>query len=176
MIRKAMIHDQEAVADLILMASDIVFEEILETKDYQTLKDFVMSLYIRDDNKYAMNNIIVYTVADKVAGCLVYYSSEDEAQLNINLNNLLSDGYNFSEEAAPNSIYLDSLAVFEEYQGQGISKEILKYAINNFESDLSLLVETYKEQVQAYYARMGFEVIKKVKLFNSELNLMVYKK
>lgn len=176
MIRKAMIQDQEDVADLVLMASALVFKDILETDDYQTQKDFLMSLYERDDTKYSMNNILVYTINEEVAGCLVYYASEDETLLNNNLNNLLTDGYNFKEEAAPNSIYLDSLAVFNKYQGQGISRKLLEYAINNFESDLSLLVETYKEHVQSYYERMGFEVIKKVEMFNGELNLMIYKR
>lgn len=176
MIRKAMIQDQEKVAELILMASALVFEDVLKTKDYQELKDFVMSLYTIKDNKYAMENILVYTVDEEVAGCLVYYNSEDEAALNNNLNDLLEDDYPFELEGTKNSIYLDSLAIFKKFQGQGISRIMINYAIDNFEGELSLLVETYKKDVQAYYERMGFTPINTVKLFNGELNTMIYKR
>lgn len=175
MIRKARLEDKEKVAQLILSASFLVFEDVLKTNDYDKLYEFVMSLFDNIDNKYAINNTIVYTIDDEVAGCLVYYKNSDEAKLNDNMNKILNDNYPFSIESIPNTIYLDSIAVFDKFQGKGIARKLIEYMMNNFDSDLSLLVETYKENVQAYYQRLGFEVIKKVEMFNGELNLMIYK-
>lgn len=175
MIRKAELQDSEKVAQLILMASFLVFEDMLKTNDYNKIIKFVMNLYDNIDNKYSMNNIIVYTIDDEVAGCLVYYKSKDEAILNKNMQKILNSDYSFSFESIPNTVYLDSIAVFDNFQGQGIARELIEYLKDNSDSDLSLLVETYKKKVQSFYERLGFEFINKVEIFNGELNSMIYK-
>lgn len=173
MIRKARLEDREKIAQLILMASSLVFEDILKTTDYDKINEFVMSLYDNSiENKFSMDNIIVYTVDNEVAGCLVYYFHSDEDKLNENMNMIIDGNYQFKIESIPNTIYLDSIAVFDDYQGKGIARKLIEHMINNFDNEISLLVETYKENVQSFYERLGFNVVGKVELFNGELNLM----
>ncbi|WP_423363899.1 GNAT family N-acetyltransferase [Mycoplasma sp. P36-A1] len=176
MIRIAKLKDIDTIADLILLASSVLFEDILKTKNLKAQKALLLEYLETPDTKFYYKNILVYELDNKIVSALVFYEANDEAKLNENMEKIVNNGYKFDIEAYPNTIYLDSLAVDSAYRGKGISKELFLYAIDHADKDLSLLVETYKEDVEKYYERLGFKVVERVKLFNAELDSMVYHK
>lgn len=176
MIRQATPFDKEKVCDLILMASSCVFEDVLKTDDLAKQKELLMKYYDLDNTKFNYKNIIVYELDGEVAGCLVYYDGDDEKLMNKTMESVLDNEYKYAVEAIPNTIYLDSIAADNKFQGLGISKKLFEYAIDNSPKSLSLLVETYKTDVENYYKRLGFEVTERVYSFNCEFDLMIYRK
>ena len=176
MIRQAIPTDKEKVCDLILMASSCVFEDVLQTNDLKKEKDLLMKYYDLPNTKFNYKNIIVYEQDNDIAGCLVFYDSDNEIAMNQTMESILDNNYKYAVEAVPGTIYLDSIAVDTKFQGLGISKKLFEYAINKSNKDLSLLVETYKTNVEDYYKRLGFEVVEKVYSFNCEFDLMILRK
>lgn len=174
MIRKATLQDIEQVTDLILMASSCLFEDILKTTNENRLRELVMQYYVTVGTKFYFENIIVYEADNKAVGALVSYPADMEKTLNKRMASLLENDYEFDLEGITGTKYLDSMAVNPKYQGRGISRALLGYVIDRSDVDMSLLVETYKKSVEAYYRRVGFEEVEVVNLFNTELKIMVY--
>lgn len=174
MIRKATLEDINQVTDLILMASSCLFEDILKTTSSNRLKELVMQYYVTKGTKFYYDNIFVYELDNQAVGALVAYPANMEKTLNDKMAWLLEHEYKFDLEAIEGTLYLDSIAVNPKYQGRGISRKLIDYVILNNETDLSLLVETHKKSVEAYYNRIGFIEVKTVSLFNTELKLMIY--
>lgn len=156
MIRQANIDDQEKVCDLILMAASVLFEDITQSDNSAAHKELLKKYYVLPDNKFSYENILVYEHEDDIAGCVVFYETSKEPLYNKNMENI-SKNYTFDLEGIPGTIYIDSIAVKEAYQGLGISKELFNYIFKHYEQDLSLLVEQHKETTKAYYERLGFE-------------------
>lgn len=172
MIRQANIDDQEKVCDLILMAASVLFEDITQSDNSAAHKDLLKKYYVLPDNKFSYENILVYEHEDDIAGCVVFYETSKEALYNKNMENI-SKNYTFDLEGIPGTIYIDSIAVKEEYQGLGISKELFNYIFKHYEQDLSLLVEQHKEATKAYYERLGFENQGLKILFNAPVYEMI---
>jgi ribosomal protein S18 acetylase RimI-like enzyme len=179
MIRKAIVSDLDYIASLIMMSSALVFADILESDDYgkqiSLLKEFIML----PDNKFSLNNIIVYEKDKQAIGVLVFYDSKFESKFNENMQILLKKQYDIDYvvdiEAYPNSIYLDSLAVNSNFQKMGIAKELIQFVKKQSHKDLSLLVETTKPYVEQFYYRFGFNLIKEQDSFGVSLKQLVLK-
>jgi len=175
MIRKAQPQDKGKVCDLVLMASSCLYSDVLQTDDFKKQKELLMKYYDMPMTKMTMDNVLVYIHDGEVAGCLVWYDSSDEKEMIKNMESVLTTDYKYVLEGLNNTIYLDSMAVDDKFQGLGISRKLLNYAIEHSDKDLSLLVETYKTDVEDYYKRVGFEVVKTVEAFDCELDVMIYK-
>lgn len=172
MIRQANEKDIDKVCDLILMASSVLFADITKSEDLAVQKDLLKKFYMMPDNKFYYENILVYLHEDELAGCVVFYETSKEVLYNENMGKI-SNGYTFELEGIPGTIYIDSLAVKEEYQGLGISKKLFNYIFKHYKQDLSLLVEQHKETTKAYYERLGFENQGLKILFNAPLYEMI---
>lgn len=172
MIRQASIDDLEKVCDLILMAAAVLFEDITQSEDLAVHKKLLKKYYVLPENKFSYENVLVYEHEGDIAGCVVFYETSKEPLFNKNMENL-SKHYKFDLEGIPGTIYIDSIAVKEEYQGLGISKELFNYIFKHYEQDLSLLVEQHKEETKAYYERLGFENQGLKILFNAPVYEMI---
>lgn len=177
MIRQANLKDADKVADLILHASSVLFKDILKTEDLQKQKSLLLEYIKTPGTKFSYDNILVYEIENEVAAALVLYDVEKEAQYNQTMEMIVNNGYKFELEGEPETIYLDSLAVDPKYRGEGLSRKLFEYAIENSEKDLSLLVETYKKDVEEYYKRLGFKVLRRIPIFDgAECDVMLYQK
>ncbi|MEG0283889.1 MAG: GNAT family N-acetyltransferase [Erysipelotrichales bacterium] len=177
MIRKAELNDIEEVCDLILMASSCLFEDILKTEDLEKQKELLKVYYQTPNTKFSHDNIIVHqNDQGNITGCLVSYHADIEKTLNETMEELIEEDYSFDVEGIENTTYLDSIAVFEKYQGQGISRLLFNKVIEESPCNLSLLVETYKTGVESYYKKIGFKVIEQINIFNTDLKVMLYTK
>lgn len=176
MIRKATIKDKDTIRKLVMLASDIVFIDILKTKDQALLDELFDKYFLDDSTKFSWHNYIVYEVDNQVVGCLCFYPQEKELEYNARMEEIAGVPDIMPIEGIALTTYCDTLAVFEEYRGKGIAKQLFKYAIDSSPNDLSLLVETYKDKALSLYERIGFKVVAEVALLGTNLYQMIYKK
>lgn len=176
MIRNATINDKDQIRELVMMASDIVFIDLLKTNE-QALLDRLFDQYFLDENtKFACDNFIVYEVDGIVAGCLCFYPQDREELYNKQMEAIAGVTNIMPIEGIKGTTYCDTLAVLPDYRGQGIAKKLFAHAIDNSVNDLSLLVETYKDNAFKLYERIGYQKVCEVDMLGANLYQMIYKK
>lgn len=124
----------------------------------------------RPDSQYSYLNSIVAVDADgNIAGAIVSY---DGAQLHplrqafVEVANNVT-GSNFVEEemdleTSDDEVYLDSLAVFPEYRGQGLARKLIDAACQRHAGSgkpFGLLCAPGNDDAYTLYERLGFREI-----------------
>ncbi len=175
MIRKAKTSDFEHVYKLIMMASKLVFEDALNTNEESKLKELAFKYFNDENTKFSYKNTYIYEKSGEIAGCLIYYDSDKELEYNNNMETYLDNEYRFSIEAVENTIYLDTIAVFEKYRGERVARQLIEFMIENEKRNISLIAESHKQYVIDYYKRIGFEVVKEENIYGSRTYFMLYK-
>ncbi len=173
MIRKARKSDFDQIFKLTMMASKLVLEDALGTTDEKAIKDMAFNYFNDDNTKYSCKNIYVYETASGVAGCLIYYDSTNEKLYNNVMESYLDNDYKYTIEALEYTMYLDTVAVFEEHRGQGIARTLIEYMIDSENKDISLIAENHKNYVIEFYQKLGFKAVKTTTMYNSIITLMV---
>lgn len=174
MIRKAEISDFEQVYQLIMMASKLVFEDALNTNEESKLKELILKYFNDENTKFSYKHTYIYEKEGEIAGCLIYYDSDKELEYNKVMETYLDNDYTFSIEAVENTIYLDTIAVFEKYRGERIARQLIEFMIENESRDISLIAEDHKQSVIDYYLRLGFKIVSKNVMYNSKTSVMLY--
>ncbi len=175
MIRKARECDFPYIYELVMMASGLVFEDALKTSDNDQIKRLMYKYFLDDNTKFSINNTYVYEVEDEIAGCMIYYDSIYEKQYNEVMESYLNNEYMFPIEAVNDSIYLDTISVFEKFRGKGISRKLIEFIIENTCKPISLIAESHKKYVIDYYKRIGFKELEEITMYNEKLKIMVFK-
>ena len=131
-------------------------EKILKTLD--TFIDM-------DINRLSYKNSYIYEIDNQLAALIIAYDSNKIAQLDspilkhLQSKNIFLDS--FDKECFEDEFYIDTLSVFEEFQGRGIAKELLKFIDNKAKElgfkKVSLLVDVDKLKALNLYEKMGFE-------------------
>jgi ribosomal protein S18 acetylase RimI-like enzyme len=129
--------------------------KILETLD----------LYISMDiNRISYNNIYTYKIENELAGLIIAYNSNKIKELDAPiLNHLKSKNMffkSFDKECFKDEFYIDTVSVFEKFQGNGIAKELFIF-IEKKAKDLdfkkvSLLVDFENPKALKLYEKIGF--------------------
>lgn len=112
------------------------------------LKDIEDSLF--DKNNYPLSkssfynfikkqNLYIYKVDNQIAGYIVLINYKK-------------------------SIRIYSLGIKKEFQGKGISKEIIKFVIEKLKNDLNIILEVRVDNYKAIklYESLGFKILKKL--------------
>lgn len=171
-LRPARREDAPDIARAVIMA---VGEEIATafggSPDRRKLVDetFVRTA-ARDDSQYSYRNAIIAETPDgKTAGVIVAY---DGARLHRmrpafceEANSVL--GYNMksdemADETSPDEIYLDSLAVWPEWRGNGLAHKLIKAAIDRHSESgkpFGLLCDPDNDRVRRLYESIGFRIV-----------------
>ncbi len=173
MIRKAKKSDFKQVFKLTMMASKLAFSDALNTTNEEKLKDLAFKFFNDENTKHSYKNTYVYETDNGIAGCMIYYDTNKEKMFNSVMEDYLETDYKFPIEGLENTFYLDTIAVFDEYQGQGIATKLIKYIIENENRDISLIAEDHKKYVVEYYKRLGFKIVSTSIVYGSKTNLMI---
>lgn len=123
----------------------------------------------RDDTQYSYRNTLVAQTADgEVAGLAVSYDgaglitmrriffSEAAARIGLTINGNIDD---IEPETSPDEYYLDTLAVFPGYRGQGIARQLIratKLRADAIGKPLGLLVDKTNANARRLYDSVGF--------------------
>lgn len=127
-----------------------------------------------DDVYFSYRNIFVTRGKGKVAGCILWFSGEDESGFR-SLNGQKSDMGNESESG---EIYIDSLAVLPEYRGRGIASllidQVTAEARRKKVKKVTLLADTKKTYLKKLYQKSGFVVTSEMTLLNDHYEKMTF--
>ena len=131
-------------------------EKILKTLD---------SFVFMDVNRLSYKNTYTYDIEDELAGLIIAYDSNKVSQLDspilkhLESKNIFLDS--FDKECFEDEFYIDTLSVFEKFQGRGIAKELLAFIYDKAKElgfkKVSLIVDVDNLKALNLYEKMGFK-------------------
>lgn len=164
MIKKANKQNIENISKLIYDAIHEVANSLTgENEEHKILK--TLENYIQMDVcRLSYNNIYTYEIDNKNVAILLAYNSNDVEKLDkpmiehLKTKNIFLKS--FDKECFDDEFYIDTVSVLEDYQGQGIAKELFAFAQQKAREQgfkkLSLLVDLENKKAKALYAKLGF--------------------
>ncbi len=164
MIKKANKKNIENISKLIYDAIHEVANSLTgENEEHKILK--TLENYIQMDVcRLSYNNIYTYEIDNKNVAILLAYNSNDVEKLDkpmiehIKTKNIFLKS--FDKECFDDEFYIDTVSVLEDYQGQGIAKELFAFAQQKAKEQgfkkLSLLVDLENKKAKALYEKLGF--------------------
>ncbi|WP_066355059.1 GNAT family N-acetyltransferase [Aliarcobacter skirrowii] len=164
MIKKANKQNIENISKLIYDAIHEVANSLTgENEEHKILK--TLENYIQMDVcRLSYNNIYTYEIDNKNVAILLAYNSNDVEKLDkpmiehLKTKNIFLES--FDKECFDDEFYIDTVSVLEDYQGQGIAKELFAFAQQKAREQgfkkLSLLVDLENKKAKALYAKLGF--------------------
>ena len=131
-------------------------EKILKTLD---------SFVFMDVNRLSYKNTYTYDIEDELAGLIIAYDSNKVSQLDspilkhLESKNIFLEA--FDKECFEDEFYIDTLSVFEKFQGRGIAKELLVFIYDKARKlgfkKVSLIVDVDNLKALNLYEKMGFK-------------------
>lgn len=184
MIRQAKKSDNQAIAELsYIIWKDMELPIVKQFKKSQVIGWLKQSI---SDIKYRtyFENVWVYEVEGKVAGCIIAYQGKDELALeaNWNLLSLPEDAKDLGtplplKEAKDDELYIETVAVFPEYRGKGIATSLMHAVIDHHKQQpISLSCDFDNEGAYQLYQRLGFKTEGSIDLYGHMYHHMVVKK
>lgn len=164
MIKKANKQNIENISKLIYDAIHEVSNSLTgENEEHKILK--TLENYIQMDVcRLSYNNIYTYEIDNKNVAILLAYNSNDVEKLDkpmiehLKTKNIFLKS--FEKECFEDEFYIDTVSVLEDYQGQGIAKELFAFAQQKAREQgfkkLSLLVDLENKKAKALYEKLGF--------------------
>ncbi|PWE25763.1 GNAT family N-acetyltransferase [Aliarcobacter skirrowii] len=151
---------QKLIYDAIHEVSNSLTGENEEHKILKTLENYIQM----DVCRLSYNNIYTYEVNNKNVAILLAYNSNDIEKLDkpmiehLKTKNIFLES--FDKECFEDEFYIDTVSVLEDYQGQGIAKELFAFAQQKAKEQgfkkLSLLVDLENKKAKALYEKLGF--------------------
>ena len=131
-------------------------EKILKTLD---------SFVFMDVNRLSYKNTFTYETENELAGLIIAYDSNKVSQLDspilkhLESKNIFLEA--FDKECFEDEFYIDTLSVFEKFQGRGIAKELLAFIYDKAKElgfkKVSLIVDIDNLKALNLYEKMGFK-------------------
>ncbi|NPD91527.1 GNAT family N-acetyltransferase [Xylanibacter muris] len=166
--RNGQIEDAQQIAQVIItaMTEECCKHFYGENHSLEEFHSLMVRLVSRTDTQYSYKNTICAIDADKnIAGAIVSYDGGKLLELRRVFTDSIKEVFgrdfsNMEEETQAGELYLDSLAVFPEYRGQGIAKELLKRAHAKAKETgigiSGLLVDCNNPNAERLYRSVGF--------------------
>uniref|UniRef100_UPI004048A3D1 GNAT family N-acetyltransferase n=1 Tax=Aliarcobacter sp. TaxID=2321116 RepID=UPI004048A3D1 len=143
--------------------------DIANTLTGENEKDKILetlNLYISMDiNRLSYNNIWIYEIENEIAGLIVAYGSNKVKELDgailehLKMKNIFLE--TFDKECFEDEFYIDTVSVFEKFQGRGIAKELFAFIERKAKEEgfekISLLVDFENPKALKLYEKIGFE-------------------
>lgn len=176
--RPATVEDAEDITKFLDIAMEGIFEKyftgIIPGVDYFQL----MTGWIVDATQhYSYPNVTVAEQNGMILGHIMSYDSKYFYPSDEMKQFLPSDHYKWLNQyhkigVPDNSLYIESLAVIQEYRSKGIGKELVECAVQQAKSNaykkVSLFVFEDNKRGQKFYEREGFKLIEKFNLESYE--------
>jgi ribosomal protein S18 acetylase RimI-like enzyme len=182
--RPALKTDAPELAKLSILASGGTFDLLLKGLSRRSVEEVMTALCESENTEYSYHNFLVAEVDGKVAGAVNTLSVQARYDLAPNINPLLQTKFNFgiiqlikfyfrarhlkgmNELKVPsrNSLHVNDIAVFPEYSGQGIGKDLMRRVIERAKAEnfdyVSLYVWTDNTHAIEFYKHLGFIIQK----------------
>lgn len=170
-IERATKEDAPRIAEVVIMAvgDEIARNFAGERHTAEDVHRTFTNLCRRDDSQYSYRNTIKAVADDgRTAGYLVAYDGGDLPRLREAFIEEASKelGHTFEgelpDETIPGEYYMDSLAVFPEFRGQGIAQKLIAVAVEEGRSKgliPGMLADSDNPRALGLYLSMGFEKV-----------------
>lgn len=181
MIRQARKDDAEAVIPLIMLAIE---ELILPFTGYIQKKKagrILKQYYETPGNRFSYDLITVDEQNGQITGMILCYFGKDSAALYTPIEEALFSKRNkeisLDLEADYDEYYIDALAVYPQYQGQGIASALMKHseqhAVSEGVNRIGLNVDINNAAAKNVYIQKGYVADKKIMLYHKPFWHMV---
>ncbi|MBD5269571.1 MAG: GNAT family N-acetyltransferase [Bacteroides sp.] len=174
-IREAEKEDAPFIGNAITMAIGDELAAELGGPDHnvEDVENLFISLARRKDSQYSyLNSLVAEDERGNVAGVIVSYDGAklrklrksffNEARIAIGLDIDIDNLDNVTDETGPEEYYLDSLAVFPDYRGNGIAAQLIDEASKKADlcgKPAGLLCSKTNDKARRLYERIGFRPV-----------------
>ncbi|CAM3363526.1 GNAT family N-acetyltransferase [Empedobacter stercoris] len=181
--REATKEDAASIAKLMMLAMDKIVFDFIGKTDYEEGILFLKKLIEQENNQYSYQNTVVIEYENQFAGTTTFYDGGKLNDLRKPVLDFLKTNYNQTiqpqDETQAGEIYIDTIAVSEDFRGKGIGSKILDYLIEEIvhhrKQTLGLLVDFTNPNAKKLYERKGFVVVGEKMLMNENHEHMQYK-
>lgn len=158
-IIEAQANDYNEVFPLLWMAGGEVIADYIDCDDMQKAKQICEKFFTDDSCQFNYKNCVVAKNEDNICGVVLFYDGGKSQQYADYFSKL--SGRNIQPEAESGQMYIDSIAVYEQYRGQGIAKMLIDHSFNTaqkYNMPLTLIVSDEKPKVKQLYEKVGFSI------------------
>ncbi|TKC06615.1 GNAT family N-acetyltransferase [Pedobacter polaris] len=181
MVRKATVHDADAIVELIMLAMGDLPYKFVATKDKVIATALLKRFVTQTGNQYSLSNIFVDEQDQKVVGAINAYDGGEIERLrkpffDYICKNFHKGGFEMELESESGEFYIDTVAVDPRHQGKGIGKnlilEIINYAKDLGFKKVGLLVSN--PDAKRLYEKIGFTKVGSRNLLGNTHEHLVY--
>jgi ribosomal protein S18 acetylase RimI-like enzyme len=181
MIKQAQKNNISNISTLILDAIHTIANTLTGEDEKSKILEILDKYVTMDINRLSYNNIYIYEIKNQTVGLILAYNSNDVKKLDEPiLNHLQSKNIflnSFDKECFENEFYIDTVSVNENFQGQGIAKELFVFIEKKakeleFEK-VSLLVDFENPKALALYEKIGFKKNTVLEVSNHQYHHMI---
>lgn len=181
-IRPAQPSDAPAIADCIALAESEMVQFFTGKSDPADIRKELLPLVLGSkSNRYSLDNNLVAEVDGVPAGSIIFFPADRQPELDKPLLEYLrTRGIDLPElffEGEPGTLYLSTMAVLPDYRGRGIATSLIpaaeaKGAELGF-ARTSLLVSAGKPKARGLYERLGYAVLREVRIADVRYSRMI---
>ena len=161
-IRQAEKRDSRTIAKVVAMA--IGDENAMRQycgDEYITL---LTEIAENENSQYSYHNTLIAEIDDKPIGAIIGYDGAKLHELRTRtysiIQNALGRTPSIPDETEAGEFYLDSIAVFPKYQGNGIGRKLItamqEKAFNEGHKRIGLIVDFDNPKAEKLYTSLGF--------------------
>lgn len=182
MIRKAQPKDRQQLAQLCYIIWEELEIPLVRHVQKERLLQIIERSMIEVPYRGHIDNIWVYEIDGAVAGCLIAYTGDKElayenAWLELELDEDVSRlGTPMpTKEASDDEWYIETVATFAEYRGQGVATQLIKHVINTApDQKWSLNCDLNNSIALSVYSKLGFASERQIDLYGHMHHHMIY--
>ena len=165
-IRQATPDDSKAIAELMFLAMGEFFYAYIGKEDKDEAMRFARFFIEQKGNQLSYEHCVVAVKDDLIVASLNIYDGGKLAQLKKPIVEYVRKHYRadfvLGDETQAGEYYIDTLAIREDYQGQGIGTHMLEFAIEKYvhqmKGSLGLVVDKDNPKAKILYFKLGFAV------------------
>ncbi len=180
MIRKARPSDNKQIAELCYIIWKDMELDITKALTQERVIEAIELSIVNVKYRTYYDHIWVYEKDGSVAGCIIAYPGKQELDLEQQWLDLpLEDDIRElgtplpQKEAYDDEVYIEAVATFPEYRGQGIATQLFKHLIDSDpNAKWSLNCDYDNEGALKLYKKLGFEDVGDIDLYGHKYHHM----
>lgn len=180
MILRAKIDHCKECIRILTLAMDEIANFISGTKDESATQAILEDFFKMQNNRISYQNVLIKEIDGDIAGAVCFYDTKLSSILDEPINKRLTKiGATtlLENECFGDGLYIDSIAVDENYRRQGVAEELIcavfDCASQKRINSIYLSVSKQKEKTKKYYEKFGFEKQDEILLYGAKFDYMI---
>lgn len=164
MIKSAQKQDAKICIKLLNLAMEDIAYKLSGYDDPAKSDEILENFFQSETNRLSYKNVYVYKREDEIIAAMCAYFGGDVASLDSEISQhlrALGKDALVEKECFDDEFYIDSIAVDENFRGQGLAKELILHSFVRAKElghkKVSLIVDINKPKVRKFYESLGFK-------------------